>query len=452
MSTATPTRAVHPASVPRAPWVGWASSVEPLPTVESLPSVEPVETTASTSPAPTLRRDRAVHLWVASRFASEAGTTAWTVALTWTAVTTAGPAAAGLVVAGSTLPRALCTLLGGVLADRLDTRRVVVTTNAARVLVHLVGLLLLTLAPGHPLVWLALVTVCFGVADAMNNPASATMSRQVVRDEDLPALLAAMQSAMRLGMLAGAPLGGLLVAAWDVRAAMVLDAVTFALVGLVFARVLRPRFPRALTAGAGWRTDLADGLREVRRNTRLRGLLLALAGVNLFVVPALTVGLALRVSGAGWSAHTLGLLQGCEGLGAVAGAVVALRWRPRRQASRAFALLVVQGLLVAGLGLGGAWATGAVVTAVGVTAGLASAYVSALFVRAADGPYLGRAMSLSSLVDDALMPVAMAGFGALSGSWGVAVTCVVAGVAMALTSGWSAVRLTRADRVVGASA
>ncbi len=226
------------------------------PVGRALPSVEPVETTASTSPAPTLRRDRAVHLWVASRFASEAGTTAWTVALTWTAVTTAGPAAAGLVVAGSTLPRALCTLLGGVLADRLDTRRVVVTTNAARVLVHLVGLLLLTLAPGHPLVWLALVTVCFGVADAMNNPASATMSRQVVRDEDLPALLAAMQSALRLGMLAGAPLGGLLVAAWDVRAAMVLDAVTFALVGLVFARVLRPRFPgRSPPARGGARTS-----------------------------------------------------------------------------------------------------------------------------------------------------------------------------------------------------
>jgi hypothetical protein len=55
--------------------------------------------------------------------------------------------------------------------------------------------------------------------------------------------------------------------------------------------------------------------------------------------------------------------------------------------------------------------------------------------------FLGRAASLTSLVDDGLLPAAMAGFGALAGATSVAAACVLAGTAMAALCLWSATRL-----------
>jgi hypothetical protein len=94
------------------------------------------------------------------------------------------------------------------------------------------------------------------------------------------------------------------------------------------------------------------------------------------------------------------------------------------------------------LGFGPRWVAGAGVLVVGVTAGLASAFLSGAFQALVEPAYLGRTSALTSLADDALMPVAMAGFGALAGLTSVAGACLVAGTAMALLCGWSAARLS----------
>jgi hypothetical protein len=94
------------------------------------------------------------------------------------------------------------------------------------------------------------------------------------------------------------------------------------------------------------------------------------------------------------------------------------------------------------LGFGPRWVAGAGVLVVGVTAGLASAFLSGAFQVLVEPAYLGRTSALTSLADDALMPVAMAGFGALAGLTSVAGACLGAGTAMALLCGWSAARLS----------
>jgi MFS family permease len=398
-------------------------------------------TSEAVLPVPTFRRDRPVHAWLLARGVSDAGDTVWTVALAWTAVHVAGPAAAGLLLGLGTLPRAVLTLLGGVLADRWPTRRIVVAANAGRVLVLAVGVVLLSGLPERTFAVLAGVTLAFGVADALHNPAAATMSRQMVRPEDMRTLMALSQTVSRIARLVGAPLGGVLVGLADVRLAMVVDAASFALIGLVYALVLRPRFPRSLSAGASWLGDLAGGLRYVRRTPPVRTMLIAFAGLNLFVSPAIAVGIALRVAHQGWGAHTLGVMEACVGAGAAVGALLAARWDAARPALAAFAILVLQGLGIVAFGFGGALFVGAAATFVGVTAGAASTYLSALFVVTVDNEYFGRAQSVSSLGDDALMPAAMAGFGALAGAAGVTTACVVAGLAMCALCTWSGWRM-----------
>jgi MFS family permease len=390
---------------------------------------------------PPLRRDRKVHAWIAARGLSDLGDTVWLIALAWTAVHVAGPAAAGLLVGLGTLPRAALMLFGGVFADRWDNRRTVMVTNLARVLVLVGGVVLLSTLADHTFAVLAGVALAFGAADALHNPAASTMAVQMVRPDDIRPLMAVFQTVGRLARLVGAPIGGALVAALDVRAAMLVDAVTFALIGLVYALWMHPRFPRVLSASTSWRRDLAGGLGYLRRTPAVRSLVVAVSGLNLFVGPALAVGLALRVTHEHWGAHTLGVLEACVGAGAAAGAIGAARWNATRPALVGFVILVAQGFGIAALGFGVPVFVGAAAAFVGVTAGAASTYISALFMLTIDETYLGRTGAVTSLVDDGLMPVAMAGFGMLAGLTSVSTACVVAGAAMSALCAWTARRI-----------
>ncbi len=400
----------------------------------------PVTRASDPTAPPPLRRDWRVHAWVAARGVSEVGDSVWLIALAWTAVHIAGPGHAGLLLGVGTLPRAALLLVGGVLADRLDTRRTVMAANAARVVVLVVGVVLLEEAPGHTYAVLMGVALAFGVAEALHDPAAGTVGRQMVRPEDLRPLVATFQTVSRLARLGGAPLGAALVAAYGIEVAMLVDAVSFAVIGGVYV-LLRPRFPRALSTGETWRGDLVAGLSYVRRTREVRILLVAFAGLNLFVGPAIAVGLALRVAQAGWGAHTLGVLEAAVGAGAAAGALAAARYDAGRPALVGFLVLVVQGVGIAAFGFGGQWFVLGAAALVGATAGGASTYLSAVFLLTVAEDYLGRAQSLSTLTDDVLMPAAMAGFGLLAGATSVTAACLVAGAAMSLLCTWSATRM-----------
>ena len=77
---------------------------------------------------------------------------------------------------------------------------------------------------------------------------------------------------------------------------------------------------------------------------------------------------------------------------------------------------------------------------IGVTAGLASAFLSGAFQRAVAESYLGRASSIVGLADDAIMPLAMTGFGALAAASSLATACAIAGVGFIVLVSWSATR------------
>jgi MFS family permease len=405
--------------------------------------VSAAATTAATTATavPPFRRDRLVQGWAATAALSRLGDAAWLVGLAWTATRVAGPAEAGLVLGAGTLPRAVVTVYGGALADRTDPRRVMVLANLGRVLVLLAGLVAVTYA-GPVTALLLGVAVTFGVLDAFYLPAGGTLPRQMVRPDDLPACAALFQIGNRVGTFAGAALGGVLVAAGGLRTVMVADAVSFVAISLYLHLALRPRFPRPATAtGVPVRTQLLHGLRYVRESPRVRTLVVSLSGLNLFVGPALAVGVALHVHASGWGATTLGLSDAAVGVGAGLGAAATLRLRADNPARAGLLVLVLQ---AAGIGvLGLTDRTGLLLTAgvIGVTAGVASAQLSGAFQMIVDPAFLGRMSALTSLGDDVLMPVAMAGFGALAGGAGLPLTCAVTGALFAALVLWGAAGL-----------
>ena len=387
--------------------------------------VEPVQLIAP----PAFRRDHRVHAWIVVKALSDAGDALWTIALAWTAVQIASPAVAGLIVAAGTVPRAAVLLFGGVIADRADARRVMLLFNVIRVGV-LVAVTLWVLATPPSVAVLVGAAIAFGVCDAFYEPSAGTIARQLVRPADLPAYGAASQTPSRLGTMAGAAAGGVIVAYAGLAGSASANALTFTVVVAFIAIWLRPRFLLARAEKQTALRGIASGFRHLGAHPTTRTLVLALSGLNLAVGPAVGIGLALRAHDQDWGAPAVGLFEALLGLGAAIGAVSVVKWRPRSEAVAGFWALVVQGAGIVALGFGPIWTVAASAFVVGATAGYASVLLSATFSATVDTAYLGRMGSITRLGDDCLMPLAMAGFGALASATSVWVPFVLFGTAM----------------------
>jgi MFS family permease len=396
-------------------------------------------TSMDMSTLPPLRKDARVIAWILASSLSRVGDVAWFIGLAWTAVHVAGPSGAGLVMGIGSVPRAAILLLGGALADRLNPRRTMVVANLARIAVLLAAILVVE-TRASSLVLLLLVAAVFGLVDGMYDPASGTMPRQLVRPDDLAAVSSMFQLGSRTATLVGAPLGGVLVATGGLASVMAFDAISFAVIAVVLALLLKPRFPLERSRGRSVRSDLADGFRYLRRAPSARTLTIAVSGLNLFVGPVTAVGLVLRTKAEGWGAANLGIFEACIGAAAAVGAVIAMRWRPRAPARTGLLILAGQAAACAGVGFSPYAGVVGCMLVIGLTAGLASAFLSGAFQRTIEPAYLGRTGSMVMLSDQALMPLAMTGFGALAGLTSIVTACTLVGAGFAALVLWSAFR------------
>ena len=363
-------------------------------------------------PPPPVRRDRMVHVWVLAVTVSWFGDAMWTVALAWTAAHTVSPAMAGVVLGLETLPAAALVLVGGVLADRFDTRRVMVSGQLAQALVMIVGAIAWT--AGHQgATTLVLLAVSFGITVGLTLPAGSTLVRQLVRDEDLGTVSGWNNVAVRLARLLGAPAGAVLVAWRGPAAPMLLNAVSFLAIAATLALVVRPRY-RIRRTTEPVLASLRDGLSYLRRTPAARLLVLGLTGLNVFVTPAVALGVALRVSGTGWGSAWVGIAEAGLAAGAILGSLLAIRHRPLGLARAGFAVLLVQAVAIAGIGIGHRGVLVTAMAVIGVTSGLASVWLSATFQRTVASSHLGRVSSVLMLGDRALVPLALPAFGAIA--------------------------------------
>jgi len=388
---------------------------------------------------PPVTRDRMVQAWVGAMALSWFGDAVWTVALAWTAVHTLSPTMAGVVLGAETLPQAVFVLLGGVIADRWDTRRILVTGRLVQAVVLLGGAAAWAAGfRGAPL--LITMGVLLGTATGLTLPAGATLARQLVRPADLATVSGWNQIGGRVARLLGAPVGGVAVAAVGPAGAMLANAATFAVVAAVLAGVVRPRYRILRLPHASWTASLRDGAAYLRGDESARLLVLGLAALNVFVSPVIALGIALRVSGSGWGPGWLGAAEAAFAVGAICGSVVGIRWRVARPARAGFAALVGQGVCIAGTGVGSRAVLSASMLLIGVAAGAASVWLSGTYQRTIAPSHLGRVSSVSSLGDMALVPLAIPAFGALAAGTSVLTAAVVYGGAMSALCLWFATR------------
>ena len=384
-------------------------------------------------------RDSRFFGYLAGAALADVGDQAWIVILAYAAAQSGDPLTATLTVAAGTVPRAVLDLVGGAVADRLPTRRLLALAAVGRVAVLLLGLLALTRTPAHAVWIMAGVAVVFGAADAMHKPAIATLPRQLVPPHQLVQAIGLRQLMARSALLVGPALAGLALGAWALEGSVLGLVVLFGgaavLLGLIRTRYQREPAPRQSVIAAT--REVIDYLRI---DEPARALVVTMIGLNFFVTPVVNAGVALRAHHLGWGAHTLGLLIACIGVGAVVGTVIALRIKPTYPMRFALLMLVGQGV---GLGLSGVLplvGSAIALAFVGFTAGISSPMLGGTTQAIIHETYLGRVYALQGFADDALIPIALVGYGAVAGAIGVSSATVLCGIAMAVLMGLGLLR------------
>ncbi|MEU0405191.1 MFS transporter [Streptomyces sp. NPDC006197] len=394
-------------------------------------------TATAEAPARPAHRSPQVLRWLGAYTASTLGDSVYYLALSWSAVSSGTPAQAGLVMAVSAVPRALLMLGGGVVADRLGPRRVVIASDTVRALVVL-GLAA-TLFLASPGLWaLAAVALVFGVVDALFLPAVGALPPRIAARDQLTRVQGLRGLAHRTGAVLGAPLGGLAVAVGGPATAFGLAGALFVLsLPLLSALRLRP-LPATDEARDGTALrDLADGLRYLRGHRVLGPLMIVVLLSDLGFVGPLNLGLTVLSEQRGWGASGIGWILAGFGTGAgAASLLLAVRGRvPRAGAVSGWTMAV------GAVSIGALAATpylpvaAALALSVGLLAGLSGALCNTLVQTECEPAYLGRVTAVSSLASLGAAPLTFPVTGAAIDLWGTgpvfavsASLCALAGV------------------------
>jgi MFS family permease len=233
----------------------------------------------------------------------------------------------GIVLAARTVPLVGALLIGGVVADRTSRRAVMVSADLSRMVTQ--GVLAALLITGEPAIWtLAVLSGLTGAATGFFNPASTGLLPAVVPPEQLQQANGLRATAMSGGEILGPALGGVLVAAAGAGWALAVDAATFAGSAAFLANLrLPPRLPR--TEKESFFADLRQGWTEFRSRTWVWVSVSAGGIATLMWGTWSVLGPVVAKRDLGGAA-AWGAVLAAMGIGAMAGALVAIRIRPRR--------------------------------------------------------------------------------------------------------------------------
>ncbi len=377
-------------------------------------------------------------LW-AGALVSLLGDGVYIVAIAWQVYELSdSPTALSLVGVAWTLPLGLFVLVGGVVSDRLERRRIMITADIIRA--GAAGSLAALSLTGTIELWhLIALAAVFGFGEAFFGPAFTSIVPQIVPRHLLLQANSLDQFIRPFAfLLVGPALGGWLVASFGPGEAFLLDAATFLVSATaIFLIKRRGAVEREDEERTSPLRDLRDGFAFVRAHTWLWATLLAAAVFLLAYWGPIDVLVPYRVRNElGGTAGDFGLVLACGGLGSILAAVIlGQRGLPRRHITFMYSAWTIGSLALVGFGLAGAvWQLQAISFLEGLffTAGMV--VWGTLVQTLVPGELLGRVTSLDWFVSTSLVPVSFALTGPVSAALGAQTTLVVGGLAAAVAT------------------
>jgi MFS family permease len=242
---------------------------------------------------------------------------------------TKNPLLVAMLASTMALPATFLLIPAGVMADRLDRRRLLMAAQGWMAFVALVLAVVTVAGRATPALLLG-ASFSIGIGSALTSPAWQSLVPELVPREVMAEAVTFNSLAFNIARAVGPAMGGLLIAASGPSGAFLVNAVSFLAVIEVLRRWPQIRETSSLRrAGASepMREAVTSALHHVRRSAPLCAVFLAVAmfGVAASGVTPLLSVFAKQVLGAGSFAY--GTLVGCFGAGAVLGAFVLGRLR-----------------------------------------------------------------------------------------------------------------------------
>ncbi|MBA2295899.1 MAG: MFS transporter [Actinobacteria bacterium] len=389
-----------------------------------------------------LRRHRNYRLFFTGQVVSLAGTWMQNIALAWLVIELSGSAlAVGALAFCRFAPFLVFGLVAGVVVDRLDTRRLLVATQATAMALS-VALAFVTLSGLASLPLVYVLAALGGLVLVLDAPGRQTLTFQMVGPRELQNAVALNSGLFNGSRVIGPALAGLTIALVGTGFCFVVNALSFLSV-LVSLRLMREDELHAVEKSP--ETRIVAGIREgvvwtfhapVARVVLAVVTVVSLVGFNFHVLVPLLASETLRV-GAGM----FGLLSSVFGLGALTGA---LATASLREAS-------VRAFVGGALGFSLAMSLLALVSSVpaalvllfvlGVSFALFTASANALVQLDAPGHLRGRVMSVYLFAFAGLAPIGGLVAGSLAELGGTPLAFGIAGASGLVTVAWAARRL-----------
>ena len=373
-----------------------------------------------------LRHNTAFRRLFASQFISGLGTMVSYVAVPWQLYElTRSNAQVGLLGLVQLVPVVACGLIGGAVADRVDRKRLLITSEALMALC-LAGLLLNALAASPSVLAIyALVAVLQG-ASGFHRPALEALTQRLARPEEFAAVAALSSVRGTVGMVAGPALAGLLLAKWR---AYLFDFATFLAALSFLARI--PRAAIGTPGDPGERphllADLAEGLRFAGARPVLMGTYIVDIVAMAFAFP---VALFPAMAAADGRTESVGWLLSAMSVGALLiGLFSGWTGRVMRHGRAVVVAAAVWALGIVALGFAPSLGLGLVCLAVAGAADMVSGvFRGTIWNETIPNTLRGRlaGIEMISYLTGPLIGNARAGF--MADAWGVAPAIWVGGV------------------------
>ena len=298
--------------------------VNPLGTSEASPVPQP--TLGRFSHAWRALRHRNFRLFFTGQSISLIGTWMTRVATSWLVYRLTGSALQlGVVGFAGQIPTFLLAPFAGVWVDRLNRRNMLVWTQALAALQSL-ALAVLTLAKIiniHEIIWLSVLQ---GLINAFDMPGRQAFLVQMVEDkQDLGNAIALNSSMVNMARLVGPALAGFVIASVGEGYCFLVDGLSYLAV-IASLTMMRITIAQVTRAPAAMLQQLREGWEYVRGFSPIRTILLLFALISLMGMPFMVLMPIFASKVLHGGPHTLGLLLGASGVGALISAVsLALR-------------------------------------------------------------------------------------------------------------------------------
>ncbi len=290
------------------------------------------------------------------------------------------------------------TLVGGLLADRADRRRVITVFQSIQMLCPTLIVVLLVAGTVRP--WMIIVlSLIVGITDALSMPSFQSIVPSIVERGQIPAGIALNSTQFNLSRILGPAVAGVLMAGVGASGAFAVSAASYLPFILVALWVLPHGIAARVERGGFGRRELVIGAREIARDPALRGGLLTVLATSLLCAPLVTFCPVLVKQAFQGSVESFSLAVGAFGAGGLIGATGLLAvdaGSDRRPISSwfgaAYGLVVVLASLDPWF-----WGLPVLLAAAGIAMTVSNASANALLQSAAPTRIRGQTVSLFML-------------------------------------------------------